>query len=107
MLKKGITFLLILLLLFTFSGCGSEQAIVDDATTAYTDTYGGEIIDSRIDKYSSSMSENHSMMIALILNNKGMSYELDDYDDLYLIFLTDENNEEHAIVSADGEILVP
>ncbi|NLY82280.1 MAG: hypothetical protein GX078_05845 [Clostridiales bacterium] len=107
MRKKVFTVLLVFLLLFTVSGCGGEKAIVEDATTAYTDEYGGEITDSRVDKYSGSMSENHTMMIRMILNGKDMDYELDNYNDVYLIFLTDENGEEHAVVSADGGILIP
>lgn len=107
MRNKGFIVLLALLLLLTLSGCGNEKAIVEDATTAYTDEYGGEITDSRVDKYSGSMSENHTMMIRMILNGKDMDYELDNYNDVYLIFLTDENGEEHATVSADGKILIP
>lgn len=107
MREKGFIVLLVILLLFTVTGCSSKKEIVKDATAAYLDEYGGEVTDSKIDKYDGGMPENHIVMISYILNSKGMDYELDDYKDIYLIFLINEKGEERAVVYVDGEIIVP
>lgn len=107
MREKGFLVLLVILMLFTVTGCNSKKEIVKDATSAYLDEYGGEVTDSKIDKYDGSMPENHIIMISYILNSKDMEYELDEYKDLYLIFLTNEKGEERAVVYVDGEIILP
>ena len=106
-MKKGLILLIALMLLFTFTACGGNGELLDDAKEAWTEEYGDEITDAEIEKYSGSMNESHSMMAAMILLNNDMDSDLDSYDSIYLVSFVLESGEERAMVIADGEMIIP
>jgi len=106
-MKKGLILLLALVLLFSFTGCGGNGELLDDAKEAWIEEHGDTITDSEIEKYTSSMNESHSMMASMILLNNDWDSDLDSYDSVYLVSFVLESGDERAMVIADGEMIIP
>ena len=107
MRKKLIGFMVILLIVSLFAGCGNDKDVAEQAKNEWIEKTGDEVKDVKAEKYGSGMNESHRMMAAMILSGNGMETDLDTYDSVYLVTMVLSDGQEYAMVVADGVNIFP
>lgn len=107
MKKKILALMLAMLLILSFTACGGDGDIAEEASAAWSEATGDQVKSAAAEKYGSGMSESHQIMAAFILKRNGMESDLNAYKEVFLVTIVLETGEEYGMVVADGQMVFP